>query len=194
MVVIVVAAGAGVSAAGIGPLSGIATDLSGLYGDSGQAPSSDGGGSSVSGASSGDGGGSSDGDSSSSDEGGSSASSGDGPSDEAFSITVVSIEKCGQTCRDVTMRLVNKRNETMTGVGIDATLYAGKGTDGKNIWEGSADVGEMEPEGRTEITRRVELGFGDALAVNDNDGWVTVETVVTSDSESATFTEEKDVL
>jgi hypothetical protein len=38
-------------------------------------------------------------------------------------------------------------------------------------------------------TRRIELGFGEAAAVWNNDGWITVVTVVTSDDDTARFTQ-----
>jgi len=183
-----------------GSAAGDAREEAGTDGSDGSSSDSSGDGSSGS-AESGSGSG---GDSSGSAESGS-GSDADGTSGEAsdaesepsgkpFAIQVVSIEKCGKTCRDVTLRVTNRRDRAQTGVAVDARIFAGKGTDGERIWKDSADVGRLGAGESTTLTRRVKLGFGAALAVNDADGWVTVRTEVTAADASATFTERKNVM
>jgi len=42
-------------------------------------------------------------------------------------------------------------------------------------------------------TKRIQLSFGDAIAVKGASGWVTIETTVESDGETVTLTERRDV-
>lgn len=111
-----------------------------------------------------------------------------------YSFTVQSIEKCGQTCRDVTVKLTNERNETATGVTIYTRIYAGNSTDASDkVWEGSREVGTLEAGASTTETQRVQLSVSDAYAVRQNDGWITILTTIESDDVTITFKQRRDV-
>lgn len=199
VVVLVLASGAGATAAGYGPFADAAGDLPDPVGQiadgapdaSGGATGGTGDGGSDAG-SAGDGGGGSGGDG----DGAADSSSGDAGATPTspFTTGVVSIEECGRTCRDVTLRVTNEQNETATGVTAEAVIFAGKSTDASDeVWSDGADLGTLEAGESVQVTRRVELGLMDAAAIKDADGWVTVRTTVQSDDARATFTEEKQV-
>lgn len=188
--VLVVGTTGAAAAAGYGPLADVAADAPGVDevrsaldasgGSGAQSQSSGGGGD-------GSGGGSSGG------SGGSDADSGGG-SPPPFTIEVASIEECGKTCRDVTLRVTNERNATATGVSVDACIYAGKrDDDGDQLWHGRDTLGSLAPGESVTVERRVELGYVDAAKIKNNDGWVTVRTTVTGDDAEATFVSEEQV-
>lgn len=96
----------------------------------------------------------------------------------SFSFQVTRIESCGQTCRDVTAVLRNTGEEEATNVVVNVVIY----TDGDQIWSDSFDVGTMGAGESVRSTQRVELGYGEALKIQGNDGWITIETVIRSSS------------
>lgn len=112
-----------------------------------------------------------------------------GGSEPAWSFGVDSIESCGGTCRDVTATLANNASTTREGVTVTTRVYA----DGEELWSGTNDVGTLEPGESNTATRRVDVGYAGALAIEANDGYVTVETVVRWDSGTTTFEERKQV-
>jgi hypothetical protein len=147
--------------------------------------------------------------------GGSSSGGGDEPATETFSDTVVveetstedasgtetqppfsfvidNIEKCGETCRDVTATITNNQNETATGVKVRSEIYTGDNYDNK-IWEGTSDVGELPGGESYTDTKRVELGALDAYAVQQNDGEIVIKTYVVTDDGTSVFKDERDV-
>ncbi|WP_435063014.1 hypothetical protein [Halobaculum sp. EA56] len=130
------------------------------------------------------------------DAGGSDGSAGSdgGNSPPPYTFTIESIEKCGQTCRDVTVRLTNNRNETATGVSVYTRIFAGNSTaKSDKVWEGTRDVGTLEAGASTTETSRVELSYSEAYQVQQNDGWITIVTTVESDDVTITFKERRDV-
>ena len=138
-------------------------------------------------------GGSSDGNS-----GGTDAGSSDGSADDAgdeatpvepYRFTIDSIEECGTTCREVTATLTNTGEERRTGVVVTTKLI----TDGDVIWEGDQDVGTLEPDESFTETRAVDVGFTGGYKINQNDGYVTIRTVVKSDQGTVTFEERRKV-
>lgn len=110
-----------------------------------------------------------------------------------FAFTVDNTENCGQTCRDVTSTLENTGNETATGVTVYTRIYAGHVTSGDVIWQGTEDVGSPDPAATFTTTKRVELSLSEAATVQNNDGWITVQTTVESDQRTVTFTDERRV-
>ncbi|MFB6126678.1 MAG: hypothetical protein ABEJ79_05195 [Halolamina sp.] len=111
-----------------------------------------------------------------------------------FSFQVVTIEECGNTCRDVTVELNNNQDREATGVEVYTRIYAGNSTDADDkVWEGTESVGTLGAGGSTTSTRRVELSYSDALEVRNNDGWITILTTVESDDTTVTFKERRDV-
>ncbi|MFB6233820.1 MAG: FxLYD domain-containing protein [Halopenitus sp.] len=112
-----------------------------------------------------------------------------GNTSASFAYAVDSIEKCGQTCRDVTATITNDGNETATNVTVETNIY----TDGDLIWEGSEDIGMLKAGAEYTSTQRVELSYGDAAKVEDNNGWITIETIVRFDGGQEVITEERQV-
>lgn len=110
-----------------------------------------------------------------------------------FAFEVVSVEDCGSTCRDVTISLTNRQQRDAENVTVYARIFAGRDSEGDGIWAGTEQVGRLAPGESVTATKRVSLSFMDALAVQQADGWVTIQTTVESDSETMTFTEQRDV-
>jgi hypothetical protein len=110
-----------------------------------------------------------------------------------FSSSIDRIEECGETCRDVTTTLTNEQATAESNVTVYTRIYAGQGTDGQIIWEGIEEVGEMDSGESYTTTRRVEISLADAQTVRQNDGWITVQTTVQSDTETMTVTEQRQI-
>lgn len=112
-----------------------------------------------------------------------------------YTFAVTSIEECGQTCRDVTVRLDNNRDETATGLSVYTRIFAGNSTDsGDKVWEEKRDVGSLEAGGSTTETSRVELSYSEGFQIQQEDGWITILTTVESDDVTITFKERRNVL
>ncbi len=124
---------------------------------------------------------------------------GDGPAATAtpvaeFRIEVRNVEQCGTTCRDVTLALSNVGTASASGVSASVTLYAGNSTaEGDAVWTGDEDVGDLPAGGTFTTTRRVSLSFSEAFAVQQANGWVTIETTIRTDGRTVTFTERRNV-
>ncbi|SHG52211.1 hypothetical protein [Halobaculum gomorrense] len=136
---------------------------------------------------------------SSGDSGGATNTASGGSSDAnslpPYTFAVTSIEECGQTCRDVTVRLDNNRNETATGVTMYTRIFAGNSTDSSDkVWEGKRDVGTLEAGESITATSRVQLSYSEGYQVKQADGWVTILTTVESDDVTITFKQRRDVL
>ena len=114
---------------------------------------------------------------------------------EPFTFTVDETTECGTTCRDVTATLNNEQNETATGVTTYIRIYAGENnTDTDDIvWEGTVDVGTLEAGASHTTTERVELSLREARTVDQNGGWITIQTTVESDDTTVTFRESEQV-
>jgi len=110
-----------------------------------------------------------------------------------FGFTIDNIEKCGQTCRDVTSTLTNHQDTTAESVTVYTRIFAGQGTDGDEVWRGSEDVGTLPAGESYTTTRQVELSFADGLKIENNDGWITVQTTVETGDQTVTFTDERQV-
>lgn len=114
---------------------------------------------------------------------------------EPFTFTVDETTECGTTCRDVTATLYNEQNETATGVTTYIRIYAGENNTATDdiVWEGTVDVGTLEGGASHTTTERVELSLQDARKVDQNNGWITIQTTVESDDTIVTFQESKQV-
>jgi hypothetical protein len=112
----------------------------------------------------------------------------------AFAFEVRQIESCGQTCRDVTSSVSNTGDAAATDVVVYSRIFVGNSTSEDDLaWQGKEQVGTL-PAGETyTATNRVELSYGEALAIQQNGGWITVQTTVQSDEKTVTFTERYDV-
>ncbi|GGK67610.1 hypothetical protein [Haloarcula sebkhae] len=110
-----------------------------------------------------------------------------------FTLSVDSIKECGRTCRDVTSTLANQQNSTAADVTVYTRIYAGNSTDGDVVREGSEDVGSLEAEGSYTTTRRVDLSFSDAYAIEQADGWITIRTTVETADRTVTLSDQREV-
>ena len=110
-----------------------------------------------------------------------------------FAFTIDNIEQCGQTCRDVTSTLSNQQDTTAENVTVYTRIFAGQGTDGDEVWRGSEDVGTLPAGESYTPTRQVELSFSDGLKIENNDGWITVQTTVETEDGAVTFTDQRQV-
>jgi len=121
-------------------------------------------------------------------------SDGGAASTPPFAFTVDAIEECSRTCRDVTSTLTNQQNSTAADITVYTRIYAGNSTDGGAVvWEGSEDVGTLEAEGSYTTTRRVDLSFGDAYAIDQADGWITIRTTVETADRTVTLSDQRKV-
>lgn len=111
-----------------------------------------------------------------------------------FSFDIVQIEKCGETCRNVTATLYNHQNHTAESVTVYTRIYVGNSTASEDVvWEGKEDVGTMAPNGSHTSSRRVELTYSEAYQVKQHGGWITIVTTVQSENVTITFENQRDV-
>lgn len=110
-----------------------------------------------------------------------------------FTFVVDDVEECDSTCREVTTTLTNEQSTAATDVQVTTRIHVGKTTDGDVVWEGSEPVGDLDAGESYTATRRVELSLMDAYRIQQHDGWITIRTTVTSDGETMTFTQQRDV-
>jgi hypothetical protein len=110
-----------------------------------------------------------------------------------FVISTDSIEECGWTCRDVTSALTNHQATTAENVTVTTDLYAGNETDGDTLWEGSEAIGTIGEGESYTTTTRINLGYIDAFAVKQADGWISIETTVRTADQTVTFSEQRQV-
>lgn len=114
----------------------------------------------------------------------------------AFAFSVDAVESCGTTCRDVTATVTNTGNDSATDVQATTSLYVGANTTDSEarIWEGTETIGTLDPGASATTTERVELSFGDATTIQENGGWITVQTTVTSEERTTTFQRTRQVI
>jgi len=114
----------------------------------------------------------------------------------AFAFSVADVERCGSTCREVTATVTNSGNETATDVRASTSLYAGENsTDSEaRIWEETETIGTLESGASSTTTERIELSFRDAATIQENDGWITIQTTVESAEHTTTFQRTRQVI
>ncbi|WP_411966848.1 hypothetical protein [Haloferax sp. YSSS75] len=116
------------------------------------------------------------------------------PSTPPFAVTIDDIEECGQTCRDVTSTLTNQQETDATGVTVYSRIFVGNSTASDDeVWRGSQQVGDLPASESFTATRRVELSYTEAFAVQQADGWITIQTTIQTDQRTVTYTERRDV-
>jgi hypothetical protein len=117
------------------------------------------------------------------DAGGSSENATATPEPAPFGFQIDSIEECGTTCRDVTATLTNQRGSPASDVTATTRIYVKE----DKIWQGSEEIGRLDAGESATTTKRVEIGYFDAAKIKNNDGYITVETTITTAGESYTF-------
>ncbi|WP_254279399.1 hypothetical protein [Haloarcula marina] len=115
------------------------------------------------------------------------------PGPPPFTLRIDRITQCGRTCRDVTSTLRNEQAVPATEVGVTATIYAGRGIDGSEVWSGYEWVGSLGAGEAHTATQRVALSLGQTLAVERADGWITIETTVEYDGKTLTVYRQRQV-
>jgi hypothetical protein len=128
--------------------------------------------------------------------GGDGASGGDGGTDDTgdpapatFLFTVDDTEKCGTTCRDVTVSVRNRGGTAAESVDVDVRILA----DGDELWAGSQSFPAVEAGETKTRTERVNLGFVDGAKIKANDGYITIETTIAWDGGQESFSERRKV-
>ncbi|QIO21746.1 hypothetical protein [Haloarcula sp. JP-L23] len=106
-----------------------------------------------------------------------------------FTIDVRNIETCGNTCRDVTVKITNNGGNPRENISVTTTIYTGN----SSVWEGEESVGTLGPDESSTKTKRIDVGFVGGGKIKQNDGKILIETVVHWDGGSATFSERRDV-
>lgn len=129
------------------------------------------------------------GDGSSGSDGGDSSKGTTSSSSAPYRFDIVNIEKCGDTCRDVTAKLTNTGQATRQNVRVTTKVYAADDL----LWTGNETVGTLEPDESFTSTKRVKLSYWEAMKVKNNDGYVTIVTVVRSDGGTVRFEERRKV-
>lgn len=116
------------------------------------------------------------------------------PVDQPFAVVIDGVEECGTTCRDVTVSLTNQQAEPAGDVVVYSRVFAGNSTAGSDlVYRGEESVGTLGAGETYTTTERVELSYGDAYAIDQADGWVTIQTTVETADRTVTFTERRDV-
>lgn len=111
-----------------------------------------------------------------------------------FTLVVDNVESCGTTCRDVTTTMTNAGDASASDISVRTTLFAGNSTDESDqVWEGTEDVGTLAAGESYTTTKRVQLSWGEAYAVQQADGWVTIRTTIRTAEGTVTLTERRNV-
>lgn len=107
-----------------------------------------------------------------------------------FAFEVRNVESCGGTCREVTAGLTNEGSVPANNVTVEVNVLVGD----DRIWRDTERVGALGPGETYESSDRIEIGALEALKIQQNGGYVTIETVVTHDGETQQFTRREKVL
>jgi len=112
-----------------------------------------------------------------------------------FGFVIENVESCGTTCRNVTSTLVNQQDTTAEDVTVYTRIFVGRGVGSEDdvIWRGQEGVGTLGAGDEYTTTRKVELELSDAIAVQNNDGWITIQTTVETADQIVTFSDERQV-
>lgn len=124
----------------------------------------------------------------------SSATDGDGATPSAnhvrpFTIDIRNIEKCGETCRDVTVEITNNGGNARENITVTTNIYAGN----DSVWNAEESTGPLASDESVTETKRIDVGLVGGAKIKQNDGKIRIETIVRWDGGSATFSERRDV-
>lgn len=171
---IVVVVGVGVTALGVGPLGGTggSADSGGKFG-SANGNETDGGSS--------DGGG----------DGGTATNETTDLSNTSanFAFDITQIEKCGDRCRNVTATLTNNGTGPAHNVTVTTNIYV----QDDQIWQGWEVVGRLNASESFTSTKTVKVSYEEALMIQNNNGYITIETVVRFENGTKVFEERRQV-
>lgn len=106
-----------------------------------------------------------------------------------YGFVIENIEKCGNTCRDVTAKLTNDGPEARRNVRVTTKMFA----DDTLLWSGNETIGTLDSGESHVSTKRVDVGFSGGMAISANDGYVTIVTIVESAGGTTQFSERRKV-
>lgn len=112
------------------------------------------------------------------------------PAGPSFVFEVDGIEECGLTCRNVTATLANTGDGPARNVTVNTTLYA----DAEEVWNASRDVGAIGANESYMATEQVTVNLQEAQAIQENDGYVTIEVEVAFEEGAARFERRRQVV
>jgi hypothetical protein len=104
-----------------------------------------------------------------------------------LAVETTNVAECGDTCRDVTVAVTDTAGDGANDVTANITITSG----GEQIWQGQQEVGDVGANSTVEQTVRVEVSFSEAYTVSQNDGQVTITTVLSADGQTVTTVEER---
>ena len=107
-----------------------------------------------------------------------------------FAFTVERVVPCGLTCRNVTVGLENRGNQTLRNVTVESNVTVGD----EVLVRRTAQIDQLAPNESVNRSVRVEVGFAEVQQIRANDGTVTIRTRVTSERYDETFALERSVI
>lgn len=113
--------------------------------------------------------------------------------DEPFAFSIEEIETCGETCREVTAAVENTQTESTEEVTVETRIFAGENSTEELVWETTEEVGTLAAGESYTSTERVDLSLGEAYAIEQADGWITIQTTIDADDERVTLSESRQV-
>lgn len=110
-------------------------------------------------------------------------------SEVAFEVTSVAVTECGTTCREATVTLANTGSTDATNVHVSATITAGETL----VWKGDERIRRLTAGAAVTQTHRIDIGLEDAVAIQRNNGQITIKVTIVSDQQSKQITNKRRV-
>lgn len=104
------------------------------------------------------------------------------------------VERCGETCREVTVAMQNRMDVDAENIVVYVRLYAGDSTDPDAVvWGENRNLGTIGAGEVYRTTETVDLTPQQANKVREEDGLVTAKATIESQQATATFVERDNV-
>lgn len=108
--------------------------------------------------------------------------------DVYFILNIDNIEECGYRCREVRTTLINNGTKQATSVKVNVKIYTGN----ELIWKDNKSIGTLKPNSPKIDTQQINVGIDDALKIQENNGWITIITNISSNqTNQQSITKEK---
>lgn len=107
----------------------------------------------------------------------------------AFFLDTEEPAPCGTTCRKVTATLRNTGTLDAHDVEVTTTITTG----GEQIWEETETVGTLAPGDSHTVTKKVDIGYWNAMKIKNNGGTIEIKTVISSDEKRVELSETRKV-
>jgi hypothetical protein len=98
-------------------------------------------------------------------------------------------ENCGRTCRTVTATLTNTGSHPVSDIVIESTVLAGD----SRIWRERRSIDALGAGESTTTTTRIDIGLLEGAAIESNNGYVTIKTVIISENGQRVITTRRNV-